>query len=136
VKRFSLSRYERITGKKNFTIAFENGSPLFSSDKKIKSVVIRHNSKSDQSIKPGVQIGVAVSKRNGNAVWRNRMRRLVKESYRLQKLPVVEKAIEREVLLQIIFLPVGFSKQKNPVLRLCDIKPSVEDILTQIMVQL
>lgn len=136
MKRFSLSRNERITGKKNFTIAFENGVPLFSSDRKIKSVVIRHIIKSDQTIKPGVQIGVAVSKRNGNAVWRNRIRRLIKESYRLQKLPVVEKAIERKVLLQIIFLPVGFSKQKNPVIRLCDIKPSVEDILTQIMVQL
>jgi len=83
-----------------------------------------------------VQIAVAVSKRNGNAVWRNRVRRLVKESYRLQKLPVVEKVMERNILLQIIFLPVGFSKQKNPVVRLGDIKPSVEDILTQIMVQL
>jgi ribonuclease P protein component len=136
VKRFSLSRSERITGKKNFTMAFENGSPLFSHDKKIKSVVIRHIVKNDQTIKPGVQIAVAVSKRNGNAVWRNRVRRLVKESYRLQKLPVVEKVMERNILLQIIFLPVGFSKQKNPVVRLGDIKPSVEDILTQIMVQL
>jgi ribonuclease P protein component len=136
VKRFSLSRDERITGKKNFTYAFENGSSLFSGDRKIKAVYVRHIMQNDRTKKPGVQIAAAVSKRNGNAVWRNRIRRLVKESYRLEKLPVVEKAIDKKILLQIIFLPVGFSKQKTPVVGLNDIKPSVEDILNQILVLL
>ena len=136
MKRFSLSRNERITGKKNFTTVFENGSSLFSSDKKIKAVCIRQIIQNDQNSKPGVQIASAISKKSGNAVWRNRIRRLIKESYRLEKLPVVEKSLEKKVLLQIIFLPVGFSKKKNPVVRLIDMKPSVEDILSQILVKL
>jgi len=136
VKRFSLSRGERITGKKNFTMAFENGVSLLASDRKIKAVILRQVIQNDQTNKPGVQIAVAVSKRNGNAVWRNRVRRLVKESYRLEKLPVVEKAIDKKTLLQIIFIPFGFSKQKTPVVGLSDIKPSVEDILSQILVKL
>lgn len=51
---------------------------------------------SPESTSPVLQMGVSVSKKHfKNAVDRNRMKRLIREAYRLQKLPL-KKALEEK----------------------------------------
>ena len=52
-----------------------------------------------------VQIGVSASKRNfKKAVDRNRVKRLLRETYRLNKHPLLQKAAERQKQLQVFFI--------------------------------
>ncbi len=136
MKRFSLSRDERISGKKNFTRVFEHGLTIYSNDKKIKAIYLKFLNQGDEPLIPGVQIAAAISRKNGNAVWRNRIRRLIKESYRLEKLALSGRCTEGNIPMHIIFLPVGFSKKRNPVIKLADIRPPVANILNQILAKL
>ena len=52
--------------------------------KQIEAFVLKNN-------KPFVMLGIAVSKKVGNSVSRNRIKRLIKENYRLLEKDVKEK---------------------------------------------
>ncbi|HVO74693.1 MAG TPA: ribonuclease P protein component [Ignavibacteriaceae bacterium] len=123
-KRFGLSRYERIKSKKDFEKIFSEGEILFSSDKKIRALYIIEQ-------KPpaaGIKIGTAVKKQYGNAVWRNRIKRLLKESFRLNKDGLVSSCTEKNILIKIIFAFIQSSSDlKTP--RLMDIMPGVLEVM-------
>jgi len=132
LKTFSLSRSERVRKKKEFNFVYNNGKTIFSSDLLLKSVFILE--KSDG--KSGVQIAAAVSKKAGKAVWRNRVKRLIKESYRLNKLLILEKAKQKDKKLLIIFTPNKLSEKNNRKLKLSDISPSVVELIKKILQQI
>lgn len=55
-----------------------------------------------------VQLAIAVSRRNfKRAVDRNRIKRLIREAWRLQKLPVYMELIEREKQIAMVILYQG-----------------------------
>ena len=57
---------------------------------------------------PGIQIGFAVgSKHFKNAVDRNRVKRLMRESYRLQKNELAEQLKNKQMQLAVFFVYVG-----------------------------
>ena len=65
---------------------------LFSEGKSIRSGMFRlHYLVSDTAVTPAVQLLIAVPKRNlRHAITRNRMKRLIRESYRLHKQKVLD----------------------------------------------
>ena len=74
MKNFSLGRNERVKKKNDFEKVYSAGKVFYSSELLIKSIY---------TIDPdanffGVKTAVAVSKKAGNAVWRNRIKRLIK----------------------------------------------------------
>ena len=75
---------------------------LFSSDRLIKVHFICAESNAAE-----IKIAAAVSKKAGKAVWRNRVKRLIKESYRLNKKVVIRKSIKEKNSITFSF----FSKQ-------------------------
>lgn len=132
MKSFSLNRSERVKKKKEFDKVYSSAKIFFSSDHFIKSLFIV-----DTETKSfGVKIAAAVSKKAGKAVWRNRIKRLLKESYRLNKQDLLNKCIEKKISLLIIFSPVKLSEFKNKKVFLKDIAPGVIELINKIKQQI
>ena len=128
MKRFGLSSEERIKSRKDFQQIYSSGKIFFSNQKIIKALfIIEENSKL-----PGVKIAAAVFKKAGSAVWRNRLKRLIRESYRLNKEILLGSAQEKKLLLKIVFSPNLLYQKKNKNLKLKTIMPEVVDIMLKI----
>ena len=128
MKRFGLPAAERIKSKKDFEKIFTVGGKIFSSDKKVRAAYIIESDK----IFAGVKIAVAVSKKSGNAVWRNRIKRLIRECYRLNKEELLSYCIKKGFSVKIVFSPNLIGKRSAKLIRLHDFVPGVNDVLRKI----
>lgn len=129
MKPFSFSKNERIKEKKLFEKLYTSGKISFSSNKKIKVVYLFV----EESNSAFPKIAVAVSKKSGNAVWRNRVKRLLRESYRLNKLPISSFCKEKKKQLFIIFSPFLLNQTEHKTIGLFDVMPGVQETLNAIM---
>jgi ribonuclease P protein component len=127
LKRCGLPAKERIKSRKDFEELYAAGRLVFSSDKKIKAIYLI-----SEDINPGVRISPAVSSKAGNAVWRNRVKRLIKEAYRLNKEVVTGPVLQKKVLLRIVFSPGYLNKKNNIWPELNEIVPGVVEIMLKI----
>jgi len=131
LKRFSLSHSERVRKKKEFDSVYRKGKTIFSSDLLLKSIFTI-----ESEVETGVQIAAAISKKAGKAVWRNRVKRLIKEAYRLNKKIILDVAKEKKTKLLIIFTLNKLNEQSNNKLKLSDISPGVIEIIKKISQQI
>lgn len=81
---------------------------------------------------PLLKVAFAVSRKAGNAVWRNRIKRLLRESYRLNKQSLFEKVTENKVQVFVIFSPNNVNKIKFKKIYLRDVQPEVTMLLGKI----
>lgn len=138
MKEFGLARSERVRRKKDFELIYNSGKILYSADRKLKAVFIEikdgfknlpvtGSSEKEEIIQRtrSVAIAAAVSKKAGNAVWRNRIKRLVKESYRLNKNLLTKSQI------LIVFSPLKLNQKKNGKITLQDLMPPVIDLINK-----
>lgn len=106
---------------------YKKGRVVISSDKKLKANYISLDSKTNK-----VKTAVSVSSKAGNSVWRNRFKRIIRESLRQEELVLKEIVLKNKLKLSIIFFPHRINKTNlgHPVLK--EIKPAVTDILNNI----
>jgi ribonuclease P protein component len=127
-KRFSLSAKERIKSKKDFEQLFSSGQTIYSSDKRIKAIYLTEkNSQTD-----GVKIAAVVSKKAGKAVWRNRVKRLIKEVYRLNKENLSIICSEKKIKLKIILAANQVNELNQRKIKLNDLMPGILEVLDKI----
>lgn len=100
-KQFTLGKKERLKSRKLIDQLFKEGKsfsvPPFRTFYQVSIM-------SDQPLLFGIAVGNKNFKR---AVDRNRIKRLVRESYRLQKLELQEKLAERSLQLNVFFVYTG-----------------------------
>lgn len=132
MKVFSLSRNEKVKRKNDFKKVYSSKKILFSSDLLVKS---HYTIDLDEQI-VGAKIAVAVSTKAGQAVWRNRIKRLIRESYRLNKHALLKKTIEKKICLLIIFSPNKLSENNNKKVYYNDICSSVIELINKIEQQI
>jgi ribonuclease P protein component len=128
LKRYGLSPKERIKSKKSFDEIFTTGKVLISEDHKIKAVYIV-NKKAEEC---GVKIAAAVSKKHGEAVWRNRVKKLIRTSYRLNKEIFANFCKEKSFLLMIVFSTISITERTTKNIKLIDIMPGVVELMQRI----
>lgn len=114
MKKFCLSKKEKLKSKKDFQKVYLKGQILFSSQKKIKA---NYYIESSLNVK-GIKAAFVVSKKAGNAVWRNRVKRLFREAFRNFKNELLNKCISNNKLLLVIFSPNLFNQKNNKKIKL------------------
>jgi ribonuclease P protein component len=126
LSKLSLNKRERIKGKKSFEEIYNSGKKITSSDKRVRAIY----KVLESDAVPRVKIAVAVSKRAGKAFFRNRIKRLMREAYRLNKLEIFD-FIKPGYNLYILLLPYSYL-DKNKKYRLEYFTHSIVDILEKI----
>ncbi len=128
MKRFGLPSGERIKNRTDFENLYGSGSVIISEDKKIKAIYLLEKNAGCGNIK----IAAVVSSKAGNAVWRNRLKRLIRVSYRLNKENLFNLCLLKNFVLKIIFSPYRFNEKNNRFVMIDDIMPGMRDILVRI----
>ncbi|MHB1685901.1 MAG: ribonuclease P protein component [Ignavibacteriaceae bacterium] len=128
MKRFGLSSNERIKSRKDFENIYSVGKTIFSFDKKIRLIYVF---KKDDT-ETGIKIAVAVNKKFGSAVWRNRVKRILKDSYRLNKIDLVEYCLNKRILLKAVFSPYHLDEKNNKKIKQIDLLPGLLDVLKKL----
>ena len=100
-KRLTLGKNERLKSRKAIEQLFKDGKSFSVSPFKVfyRAIAIKKNS---------LQFGVGVSAKNfRKAVDRNRIKRLTKEAYRLQKNELAENLKSKQQALDVFFIYTG-----------------------------
>ena len=124
MKKYTLSKEERIKGKKVFSDIFSNGSVLFSDDKLLKLLYVIKTEESAVNVK----FAVAISKRAGKSFWRNRVKRLLRVAYRLSKYEFGDMCGVQNSVLYVVFSPYYLNQKNNRKIALVDITPSFKNL--------
>ena len=132
MKQFGLSAKERIKSKNEFDLVYSAGEILFSSSQKFKAVFFIHK----ESETSGIKAAFAVSRKSGNAVWRNRVKRLFRESFRQNKQELKELVELKNVSLLIVFSPNMINQTNRKKIFLKEILPEVVDLMNQVKAKL
>jgi ribonuclease P protein component len=128
LKQFGLSSQERIKSKKEFDLVYSSGEILFSSNQKLKAVFYIEK-ETEQAV---LKAAFAVSKKAGIAVWRNRVKRLMRESFRTNKQILIPLIEEKKIGLLIIFFPAYINERRNKKIHLTNVLPEVVDLMNKI----
>lgn len=128
MKQFGLSKSEIIRRKKQFELIFEAGKTVYSAKGILKATYIIL----DEELSSNVKVAFGVYKKAGVAVWRNRIKRLLRESYRLNKMSILAKAESLKKTVLIVFQLNRLNRKHNPKVALNELMPDVIDLLKKI----
>jgi ribonuclease P protein component len=102
-KRFTLSKDERLSWKRYTDRLFAEGKSFVAFPLRVVYIPITE----EEPTLPTVSIMVSVSKKRfKRAVHRNRVKRLIRESYRLRKYNIIEPLDEKKTKLLVAFIHI------------------------------
>jgi len=120
--------FDRLINDRDFELVYKTGHVVISEDKKIKAKYLFES----KDINNTVKIGLSVVSKKGNCVWRNRIKRILRESVRIDR-EILRSIIEiKNEGLLIIFSPYSLNQTNSKKIFLKEIKPAVLDILKRI----
>lgn len=133
MKLFSLSKYERLKEKKKIEQLIKEGSSVFSSKNTLKAIyLIQDLSEGNNIEKSGVRIAVGISRKAGVACWRNRLKRLIRNAYRLNKHSILKKSTEKNKDVLILFTSLSLNQSKDKKISYKEIEPEVISLIRKI----
>ena len=120
--------FKKLKNENEFELVYKKGSAIISGDKKIKANFYLESDTKDKNIK----IGLSISSKKGNSVWRNRIKRLIREAVRLNRETLLGTLEQKNANLFIIFSPHSINQTNYKKIFLKDIKESVLDVITRL----
>lgn len=128
MKKFGIKKAEKLKNKKDFLLLFTKGKKLYSSDGKIQCLYLFL----DNDVFPYVKFAIGIHKKAGKAVWRNRAKRLIRESYRLNIYQLKEQLKNKRKRVLLFFKLIKLNQNNFKFLKLKDIEPSVVEIIRKL----
>jgi ribonuclease P protein component len=119
---------EKIKSKTELEKIYSLGKIVFSRDKKIKANYIY----TSRNIQPEFRYAVTISSKSGSSVWRNRFKRLIRESVRSENGLIKEIMFIQKSNLSIVFSPGRLKENTRKKIFLADIKPAITEILQSV----
>jgi len=120
--------FDRLINDRDFELVYKRGSVVLSEDKKIKANYLFES----KDINNTVKIGLSVASKKGNGVWRNRIKRILRESLKIDR-EILRNIIElKNANLLIIFSPYSINQTNSKKIFLKEIKPAIWNILKRI----
>jgi len=126
--RFRFPKSERIKSKKIFERTLLFGKKIYSRSQKIKCSFVIEELKPEITVKSYIQVAFAVNRKSGKAVWRNRLKRTLRELYRLNKHPLLEELKKSSCKLFFIISSHKLNEKIFPKLKLQDVESDVLEI--------
>ena len=124
-KQFTLGKNERLKSRKSIEQLFKEGKKINLSPYLIYFIT---SPITGDLTKFHIQFGVGVATRNfKKAVDRNRIKRVTKEAYRLQKIPLQEKLQAKNIQLNLFFI---YTARELPIYN--EVYKKIEVILKRI----
>ena len=112
----------------DFEMVFREGRIIRNEKSKVRAHFLLLNKRKNRSLK----IAVSVSAKFGNSVYRNRFKRIIKESLRLEIKSLKELVDNIKTELIIIFSPHKINQKSQKRIFLKEIRVNVLDIITYI----
>jgi len=120
--------FDRLINDRDFELVYKRGSVVLSEDKKIKANYLFES----KDINNTVKIGLSVASKKGNSVWRNRIKRILRELLKIDR-EILRNIIElKNANLLIIFSPYSINQTNSKKVFLKEIKPAIWNILIRI----
>ncbi len=119
--------FERLKSKSDIKNVYKMGSVIISKDRKLKANLLSSESRTNK-----VRIAISVSSKAGRSVWRNRLKRIIREIIREEKEFLKEPINNNNQGLSIIFSPYRINQASDHQLLLKDLRPAIKDILNKI----
>jgi ribonuclease P protein component len=120
--------FDRLINDRDFELVYKTGRVVISEDKKLKANYLFES----KDINNAVKIGLSVASKKGNSVWRNRIKRILRESVRTNREHLRNIIELKNANLLIIFSPYSINQINSKKIFLKEIKPAVLDILKRI----
>lgn len=120
--------FDRLINDSDFELVYKMGRVVISEDKKIKAKYLFKSKERNNTAK----IGLSVVSKKGNAVWRNRIKRILRESLRTERETLRNIIEQINTDLLIVFSPYSINQTNSKKIFLKEIKPAVLDILKRI----
>lgn len=127
-----MSSEERIKNKKDFEKLYNSSKAHISANQLLKAAYYIE----EKNVPGKVKIAAAVSRKSGKAVWRNRVKRLIKEAYRKNKTQLTDKVRNKKILLLLVFSTYRLTEKKQPVVTLIDITDSIVELINKIYLEI
>ena len=132
MKLYTLSKDERLRSKKDFQKVYSEGKQLNSSNNKLRVNYYFESSVNEV----GIKAAFVVSKKAGKAVWRNKVKRLLRAAYRTNKLDLKNYCVKNNFLLYLIFSPKTLNQKQNKNIKLDFIISDFVDLLKKMKIKL
>ena len=120
--------FKKLKNENEFELVYKKGRAIISGDKKIKANYFLESD--NENIK--IKIGLSISSKKGNSVWRNKIKRLIREAIRLNRETLLGTLEQKNANLFIIFSPHSINQTNYKEIFLKDISASVLDIITRL----
>jgi len=120
--------FDRLINDSDFELVYKMGRVVISENKKIKAKYLFESKDRNNTVK----IGLSVASKKGNAVWRNRIKRILRESVRIERETLRNIIEQINTDLLIVFSPYSINQTNSKKIFLKEIKPAVLDILKRI----
>lgn len=101
---------------------------MVSRDRMVRAVFLSER----VEVNSGVYFAAAVSRKAGNAVWRNRMKRLLRDSYRRNKRELHKLADAESLRVFLVLSPFSVNQKKNKRVSLPLVEPGVVNCISRI----